>query len=157
MSYLLKNPILILLVILVAVPLVIILIRFIFSLILEYCYKKYIQIKNNEDENKDKKHKKKNINQLPKEDEALFIDKENSNKIEIIPAKQSNNDKSVDEIKIVGVAKSIGFWTSFILGSKLTNIISTAQEYNKESDQGFWVSMVKAKGRAAGRQRGRSL
>ena len=148
--FFLKEVFPILLIIFVVVLSVIFLFRFILGIILEYSYKHYLNLKNFK---KNKKNKK-NLKKVPKEEDERFIKKENN--VEIIPVAQ-NNAQELDEVKIVDIAKPIGFWTSMILGSKLTNIVSTAQLYNKNSKQGFWVSMIHAKERAAGRQRGRSL
>lgn len=70
---------------------------------------------------------------------------------------QEEERKEVEEVKIVDLVKPVGFWTSMILGQKLTYLVSAAQIINKRSKQGFWVSMIEAKERAAGRERGRGL
>jgi hypothetical protein len=43
-----------------------------------------------------------------------------------------------------------------ILGQKLTYLIQSAQTLNKRGNKGFWVSMIEAKDRSAGRQHGRN-
>ena len=42
-----------------------------------------------------------------------------------------------------------------ILGQKLTYLIQSAQMLNKKDSKGFWVSMVEAKDRVAGKQHSR--
>lgn len=61
-----------------------------------------------------------------------------------------------NQTQIVDIVKPIGFWTSMILGQKLTYLVQSAQMLNKRGDKGFWASMIEAKERAAGRQHGRS-
>lgn len=76
---------------------------------------------------------------------------------ELIPSEQQQKEKAeLAEVKIVDVVKPVGFWTSMILGQKLTYLIQSAQIINKRANKGFWVSMVEAQEQAAGRQHGRS-
>ncbi len=75
---------------------------------------------------------------------------------EIIESEDREMEKrEMNEINIVDIVKPIGFWTSMILGQKLTYLISSAQIINKRGDQGFWASMIEAKERAAGKQHSR--
>ena len=60
-----------------------------------------------------------------------------------------------NKVQIVDIVKPIGFWTSMILGQKLTYLIQSAQIINKRENKGFWASMIEAQERASGRQRGR--
>jgi len=76
---------------------------------------------------------------------------------EIIPsAEQEENHQEMSRVEIVDFVKPIGFWTSMILGQKLTYLIQSAQTLNKRDSKGFWVSMIEAKDRSAGRQHGRN-
>lgn len=63
--------------------------------------------------------------------------------------------EELNQSQIVDVVKPIGFWTSMILGQKLTYLVQSAQTLNKRGDKGFWAAMIEAKERAAGRQHGR--
>ena len=75
---------------------------------------------------------------------------------EIIPSEDQERGKSdLDQITIVDIVKPIGFWTSVILGQKLTFLIQSAQIINKRGDKGFWASMIEAKEREAGKQHAR--
>lgn len=75
---------------------------------------------------------------------------------ELIPSQENQLDKEeMNKVEIVDIVKPIGFWTSMILGQKLTYLIQSAQTINKRGNKGFWVSMVEAKDRAAGRQHAR--
>ncbi len=74
---------------------------------------------------------------------------------EIIPSEE--REQELEEVKIVDVVRPIGRWTAMILGQKLTYLINEANIMNKNSKKGFWVSMIEAQERSAGRQRGRSL
>ena len=90
---------------------------------------------------------------LDKKDEDLYRDKrkeeERYSKIE------KENQNNIDEVEIVDIVKPVGFWTSMILGKKLTYLVSSAKLMNKNRKKGFWSSMVEAKERAAGREKGR--
>ena len=61
----------------------------------------------------------------------------------------------MNQMNIVDIVKPIGFWTSMILGQKLTYLIQSAQVLNKRGDKGFWASMIEAKERQAGKQHSR--
>ena len=99
-----------------------------------------------EEEEKIKKRKK-----LNKQAEELFRKKEQEN------IKKINNTQEVSTSpQIVDIVKPIGFWTSMVLGQKLTHLINSANIMNKDNRKGFWVRMVEAQDKAAGRQRGRS-
>lgn len=76
-----------------------------------------------------------------------------SGSYELMPSNEQNEELSQSEI--VDFVKPIGFFTSMILGQKLTYLIQSAQVLNKRGNKGFWVSMIEAKDRAAGRQHGR--
>ena len=90
---------------------------------------------------------------LDKKDEDLYRDKrkeeERYSKIE------KENQNNIDEVEIVDIVKPVGFWTSMILGKKLTYLVSSAKLMNKNRKKGFWSSMVEAQERAAGREKGR--
>lgn len=79
-----------------------------------------------------------------------------SNNYELMVSDEQERDKQeMSEIKIVDIVKPVGFWTSMILGQKMTYLIQSAQTINKRSHQGFWVSMIEAKEREAGKQHSR--
>jgi len=79
-------------------------------------------------------------------------DQQQSGSYEIIPSQEQELE---EEVSIVDIVKPIGFWTSMILGQKLTYLIQSAQTLNKRGDKGFWASMIEAKERQAGRQHAR--
>ncbi len=173
MSFLiaLKNALPMLAVIFCIVLLLLLLARFIAILVVNHMMKTYRQIRKISSsvvlkvQGKDKKESDK------KEDETLlrYIPKSNSQlkaearaakmgagQYELMESEQQQLDKhEMQEVKIVGVVKPIGFWTSMILGQKLTYLINSAHILNKRSNKGFWVSMIEAKDRTAGRQHGR--
>jgi hypothetical protein len=86
--------------------------------------------------------------------EEMRRKKQQSQGYELMAPREQENEK-IDEMTIVDVVKPIGFWTSMILGQKLTFLIQSAQTINQRDKKGFWVSMIEAKDRAAGRQHGR--
>ena len=74
-----------------------------------------------------------------------------------MPSKQQEQEgKELKEVTIVDIVKPVGFWTSMILGKKLTYLVSSAKLMNENRSKGFWVSMVEAQERAQGRERGKS-
>ncbi|MDA9817807.1 hypothetical protein N9C35_02065 [Flavobacteriaceae bacterium] len=101
---------------------------------------------------KDAEIKKKKQKKFLKEEEVLFREKNAEQNVEIINKPQREQLSA----KIVDIVKPVGFWTSMVLGQKLTHLVNSANLMNKDNRGGFWVSMVEAQDRAAGRQRGRS-
>ena len=99
--------------------------------------------------------------QLPRAHSAVKAENKmrtTSSNYEVIESNQQIQDnKELAEVKIVDLVQPVGFWTSMILGQKLTYLVSAAQIINNRSQKGFWVSMIEAKERAAGREKGRGL
>ncbi len=80
----------------------------------------------------------------------------NQDSFELIEsAEQRTAKEELNKVEIVDFVKPVGFWTSMILGQKLTYLIKSAQSLNKRGDKGFWASMIEAKEREAGRQHSR--
>ena len=79
-----------------------------------------------------------------------------SGSYEIVPSREQEMDRQeMNQMNIVDIVKPIGFWTSMILGQKLSYLIQSAQVLNKRGDKGFWASMIEAKERQAGKQHSR--
>ncbi len=79
-----------------------------------------------------------------------------NNSYELIASQEQELDRQeLSEVKIVDIVKPVGFWTSVILGQKMTYLIQSAKIINNRSKQGFWVSMIEAKEREAGKQHSR--
>jgi predicted signal transduction protein with EAL and GGDEF domain len=159
--FFLKNVLPILLVIFIAVLCSILLVRAVLTVILMFARKKYAKLVEYKKSRQEKVLPKKDS--LPKEDSALFRAKEGlaPPKLPMVqkmpnPALEENRAE-LEEVKIVDIVKPVGFWTSVILGQKLTYLVSSAQLMNKNSRKGFWVSMIEAQEKAQGRQKGRSL
>ena len=157
--------------IVIGVVISILLIRLVFFFLLRNAYNKYQLLKDKAKEKFNSKFKR-----FDKEDEELMrvleslpkahsaekaqrrLNQQLAGSYELVAsAEQEQDRKDLAEVKIVDIVKPVGFWTSMILGQKLTYLVSAAQIINKRSQKGFWVSMVEAKERAAGRERGRSL
>jgi len=154
----------------IAVFAAILLMRFVLTFLINRSYQQYIELKNSS-KNVVSSWKKKYV----KEDEVLEIKKEipransevkaenrakagqgESGSYELITSQQQELDREeMSKVEIVDFVKPIGFFTSMILGQKLTYLIQSAQILNKRGNKGFWVSMIEAKDRAAGRQHGR--
>lgn len=162
----------ILLVLFVSIFLSILITRVILNYLLERAYQNFLKMKKKTQKFFPKKSKK-----YLKEDEELLRKKSleiprahsevkaalqakrnqaESGSYEIIPSEERERDRQeLNEINIVDIVKPVGFWTSMILGQKLTYLIQSAQILNKRGDKGFWASMIEAKERVAGRQHSR--
>ncbi len=126
--------------------------RAILMFLLYKAYKKYQKFK----QAFPKKFKK-----FSKKDEELYLKKDDGKSrqsqgqtYQIMESQEQENSQEND-MQIVDVVKPIGFFTSMILGQKLTYLIQSAQIINKRGHKGFWVSMVEAQEKVAGRQHGR--
>lgn len=103
------------------------------------------------------------LDEIPKAHSAVRADKigkasqGQNQSYELIASEEQQKEKAeLAESKIVDIVKPIGFWTSMILGQKLTYLIQSAQVINKRANRGFWVSMVEAQEQVAGKQHGRT-
>ena len=152
-----KNALPVLSIIFIVVILSILAIRIIFIILLNKAKRKYQIIKN-----KAKKIIK--PKRLTKEEDELLLNKQkqenitksNNQSYQIIESlEQEEQKEQLNNMDIVDIVKPIGFFTSMILGQKLTYLIQSAQIINKRGKKGFWVSMVEAQEKAAGRQHGR--
>ncbi len=142
--------------------------RIVFKVLLHFAKKKYQKLKNIKKLFKSNKNFNTEDSELlrkldiPQAHSAVraqnMTAKNNQNQsYELIPSNEQQIAKEeMNETKIVDIVKPIGFWTSMILGQKLTYLIQSAQVINKRDRQGFWVSMIEAQERAAGRQHGRT-
>ncbi len=137
----------------------ILLIRLIVMIWLYFAIKHYKKIKAKVSQKK--LHKKKN--NYIKEDDERFRQKEglspdksksNADTYQIIKSKQK--EPEFERPQIVDIVRPVGFWTSMVLGQKLTYLVSSAKLMNQSDEKkGFWTSMVEAQARAAGRERGK--
>jgi len=167
-----KQALPVLAIIFVLVFVLILLIRLIVFLLINQAVKKYRALKkiatkltkSKKSFNKKDEELFKVKNDIPRahsEVKAEMRSKQNqqgSGSYELIASEEQELDrKEMEEVKIVDIVEPIGFWTSMILGQKLTYLVSAAQIINKRSNRGFWVSMIEAKERAAGREHGRGL
>lgn len=100
--------------------------------------------------NNEEKGKKQTTN-LPHDDVLLRdIKKEKKNELENVEKLSenlydpNNNIEEKEEDKIVGIAKPIGYWTSLILGDKLSELLIQKQSMNRNGG-GFWVDLITSK------------
>ncbi len=160
----------ILLTIFLSIVVAIVIIRAILFLLIIVMVKKYKKITSKIRKN----FNKKSVKKFNKNDEELFRKKiefprahsevkaelkakksslNNQDSFELIESSEQRMAKEeLNKIEIVDFVKPVGFWTSMILGQKLTYLIKSAQSLNKRGDKGFWASMIEAKEREAGRQ-----
>lgn len=94
------------------------------------------------------KSKQNKNNTEPHDD--LLRDKEKENKdifenVEKIGGKiEETHVKYNNQERVVGIIKSVGFWTSLILGDKLSEILLKNQALS-EGKNNFWVNLIKLK------------
>lgn len=162
-----KDAAPVLLMIFLAVLLSIFLIRLTFMILFLFAKRKYASLKEKASlvfKKSDKKFKKEDEELLRKIEIPIAHSETRANKIgkpaesyELIPSEEQELAREeMNQVNIVDIVKPIGFWTSMILGQKLTYLIQSAQIINKRGRKGFWVSMIEAQDQAAGRQHGRS-
>lgn len=161
----LQDALPVLAIIFISVFILILLTRVILSVIIHFAVKKYKKLKaKNPFKRKNVKYDKEEdelLRAIPKAHSAtraanLAKQKQAQENFELMASQeQEQKQEELNEVKIVDMVKPIGFWTSMILGQKLTYLIQSAQIINKRGKQGFWVSMIEAQERAAGRQHGR--
>lgn len=167
----LKTTVPILLAIFIIVFCLILLVRIILFFLLNKAYERYLAIKET-----GKKLLPSNKKKFLKEDEELMRKKseiprahsqvkaekmanksaEQSGSYELMNSNEQEHEaKAINQIDVVDIVKPVGFWTSMILGQKLSYLIQSAQVLNKRGDKGFWASMIEAKEREAGKQHSR--
>lgn len=163
-----KEALPILSIIFIVVFIVIILTRIILTLLIHFTIKKYAHLKKKnpfkkKDPVKYEKEEDEILRQIPKAHSAVRANNiakarqaQNNGNYELVASnEQKKEQEELNEVKIVDMVKPVGFWTSVILGQKLTYLINSAQIINKRGKQGFWVSMIEAQEQAAGRQHSR--
>ena len=166
-----KNALPILLVIFVVVFCIIISVRVTLFFLIEHAYKKlrkkikdqkFFYAKKQNYLKEDEELIRKKMSEIPRAHSEIKAEMkarnggEVSGSYDVIESKEKERErKEMNEINIVDIVEPIGFWTSMILGQKLTYLINSAQIINKRGDQGFWASMIEAKERAAGKQHSR--
>lgn len=65
-----------------------------------------------------------------------------------------SDEPNYNKKNIVGMVKPIGYWTSLIMGQRVTSLMQQADILREQNDSGYWVNMMHARNRAAGKQRG---
>lgn len=135
------------------------LVRLTLNLTLFFLIKKYKKYRKRKS---DEKEEKRTEPVVPKTDEELskVHNKHRLKNVQRLPSTRAREfDEDMDYgreySRVVDVVKPIGFWTSLILGQKLSHLVNRAHVLNSREHKGFWVSMVEAQARGAGRQKGR--
>ena len=166
----------ILLVIFATVFCTILLVRLILQHLFNQAYKQYYALKKAEKKSLKKPKKfikedealsRKKINEIPKSISEMKAEarknasqknhqKNQGGSYELMISEEQELEKEeMGRTEIVDIVKPVGFWTSMILGQKLTYLIQSAKTINNRKDKGFWASMIEAKEREAGRQHAR--
>ena len=162
-QYILNNQFLILIASLFSCVLFAILItRVVFNFLLEQASKKYLKFKKilpkttkYIKEEEELMRYKDNLPKAHSQLKAQYAQNSKNQKLPDYEIIEREKEQDLAQVEIVDIVKPIGFWTSVILGQKLTYLIQSAQMLNKKGDKGFWVSMVEAKDRVAGKQHSR--
>jgi hypothetical protein len=147
---------------------VVFLTRMVFAIILHFARQNYLVIKESIlKKKKGPKYEKEEdelLKQIPKAHSAtraanlarIKISEQQNDSYELVESEEQQQEKAeLSEVKIVDTVKPVGFWSSMILGQKLSYLVKSAQIINKRGKQGFWVSMIEAQEQAAGKQHGR--
>jgi hypothetical protein len=166
MDFLRYIPVVI--IIFISVLALILLLRLILTFLINRSYERYLAIKNvakkvlpsRKKYLKEEEVLKRNL-EIPRAHSQVKAEKRlkaarESGSYELMETNQQQ-EEDINDIEIVDFVKPIGFWTSMILGQKLTYLVQSAQVLNKRGKKGFWVSMIEAKDRSAGRQQGRGI
>jgi cell division protein YceG involved in septum cleavage len=166
----LEKTLPILMMIFATVFLLILLTRLILTFLINQAYKNYKKLKKiskkkffpkrkkfiKEDEELLKKLEIPRSQSQMKAEARLKQSQQQSGSYELMISEEQEKDRQeLNQVNIVDIVKPIGFFTAMILGQKLTYLIQSAQTINNRGHKGFWVSMIEAKDRAAGRQHGR--
>ena len=167
----LEHAVPILTAIFVAVFCLIVVARIVFAVLLNKAYERYLALKktskkllflgkkNFDKEDEELMRKKSEIPRAHSQVKAEMQaggNKKQSGSYEIVSSQEQEFERrEMNQINIVDIVKPVGFWTSMILGQKLTYLIQSAQVLNQRGDKGFWASMIEAKEREAGRQHSR--
>ncbi|MDR2527167.1 MAG: hypothetical protein LBC92_04820 [Rickettsiales bacterium] len=96
-----------------------------------------------------KPFKKQDAKKYDKEEDELLRDKKKEKSKENLHHRQ--DDFQVEERepeRIVGIAKPVGFWTSFIIGKNLTSLMQ---------QKGLWTERIKSKERQRQMEKERNL
>ncbi len=168
-----SSPFLTIAVIFILITCLIFLTRIIFAVLMHFARKRYLKLKKLNPFKKKKtkpdylKEEEERLRHIPKAHSAtraanLARIKAQENEsyenesYDLISSEEQEKDReSMNEVKIVDTIKPVGFWSSMILGQKLSYLVKSAQIINKRGRQGFWVSMIEAQEQAAGRQHSR--
>lgn len=143
---------------------VITIIRIVATIILKYTISKYLKLlallrpKDKLDDNKyvpssrnDIIYRDKDI-EMQKEQEAQKL--VNVQRLPKAGSKEFDLEPNYSKKSIVGMVKPIGYWTSLIMGQRVTSLMQHAEVLKQQNDNGYWVNMLHARDMAKGKSRG---
>jgi hypothetical protein len=70
------------------------------------------------------------------------------------PERVAKMSQEVQETRIVGVAKPLGFWTKFVMSQKIGFMLALGGLQN-ESKSGYWVNVIKAQAASQSKEQNR--
>ena len=142
-QYILNNQFLILIASLFSCVLFAILItRVVFNFLLEQASKKYLKFKKilpkttkYIKEEEELMRYKDNLPKAHSQLKAQYAQNSKNQKLPDYEIIEREKEQDLAQVEIVDIVKPIGFWTSVILGQKLTYLIQSAQMLNKKGDK----------------------
>jgi hypothetical protein len=114
----------------------------------------YYRKKNPKPSNKED-HRSKDKKQEQKKESAILTGVELYDPRQEQEVDVQNPLAKAEDVKIVGVAKPVGFWSRFVMKQKLGFIMARMQMQQNKGSQGFWVNLIKAQATSQSKQQGR--
>ena len=143
---------------------VITIIRIIATIILKYTISKYLKLlallrpKDKLDDNKyvpssrnDIMYRDKDIEKQKEQEAQKLV---NVQRLPKVGGEEFDLEPNYSKKNIVGMVKPIGYWTSLIMGQRVTSLMQHAEVLKQQNDNGYWVNMMHARDMAKGKNRG---
>lgn len=143
---------------------VITIVRIIATIILKYTISKYLKLlallrpKDKLDDNKyvpssrnDIMYRDKDIEKQKEQEAQKLV---NVQRLPKVGGEEFDLEPNYSKKNIVGMVKPIGYWTSLIMGQRVTSLMQHAEVLKQQNDNGYWVNMMHARDMAKGKNRG---
>lgn len=143
---------------------VITIVRIIATIILKYTISKYLKLlallrpKDKLDDNKyipssrnDILYRDKDIEKQKEQEAQKLV---NVQRLPKVGGEEFDLEPNYSKKNIVGMVKPIGYWTSLIMGQRVTSLMQHAEVLKQQNDNGYWVNMMHARDMAKGKNRG---
>ena len=143
---------------------VITIVRIIATIILKYTISKYLKLlallrpKDNNTQNNyvpssrnDIMYRDKDIEKQKEQEAQKLV---NVQRLPKVGGEEFDLEPNYSKKNIVGMVKPIGYWTSLIMGQRVTSLMQHAEVLKQQNDNGYWVNMMHARDMAKGKNRG---